>query len=120
VLVAGDTRVVPGGEPRGAERAGQLEHGVEAHLAVAAHARVGRAPGGVALEEAIDHLGPEALAQVERYVRDAHAVGELPRSPDRLGRAARLVAVGRGIGPQLERDGHDLVAGVERELRGGR
>ena len=76
VLVARDARVVAGGEPRGAEGVGQLEHRVEAHLAVAAHARVRRAPGGVAVEEAVDHLGAEALAQVEREVRDAHPVGE--------------------------------------------
>ena len=44
VLVARDARVVAGGEPGRAERAGERQHRVEAHLAVAAHARVGRAP----------------------------------------------------------------------------
>ena len=73
VLVARDARVVTGGEPSGAEAVGQLEHRVEANLTVAAHARVRSAARGVAVEEVVHHLGAEALAQVERDVRDAHA-----------------------------------------------
>ena len=120
MLVARDARVVAGGEPGGAERLRELEHRVEADLAVAAHARVRGAAGGVAVEEAVHDLGAEALAQVEREVRDAHAMGELARAAHGLRRAAALLAVGAGVGPQLERDRHDLVAGVERELsRGG-
>ena len=42
------------------------------------------------------------------------------RAPvDRLRRAAGALAVGGRVGPQLERDREHLVAGVERELRGG-
>ena len=35
------------------------------------------------------------------------------------GEQQQLLAVGGRVGPQLERDRHDLVAGVERELGGG-
>ena len=42
VLLVGDPRVVPGGEGVSAEVLGELEHRVEADVAVAADARVGR------------------------------------------------------------------------------
>jgi hypothetical protein len=116
MLVAGDARVVTGGEPGRAQRVGQLQHGVEAHLTVAAHARVRRAARCVAVQEAVDDLSPEALAQVERDVRDAHAVGEVASAAHRLGRAAALLTVGAGIRPELEGDRDDLVPGVQREL----
>ena len=119
MLVARDARVVAGGELRGAERAGDREHRVEADVAVAAHARVGRAALGVALQEVVHDLGAEALAQVEREVRDAHAVGERAGAGHGLGRAAAELAVGGRVGPQLERHGDHLVARVERELRSG-
>ena len=35
----------------------------------------------------------------------------------RVGRAAALGAVALGVGPELERDRHDLVPGLERQLR---
>jgi hypothetical protein len=53
---------VAGGEPGGAERVRELEHGIEAKLAVAAHARVRRPAGGVARDEVVDHFGAKALA----------------------------------------------------------
>ena len=46
-------------------------------------------------------------------------MGERAGAGHRLRRAAAALAVGGRVGPQLERDGHHLVAGVERELRGG-
>ena len=111
-----DACVVPGREARRTEGVRQREHLIEAHLAVAAHARVGGAAGRVAVEEVVDHLGAEALPHVEGHVRDAHAVGEPPRAEHRLRRAAALFAVGCRVGPQLERDRHDLVPGVQRQL----
>jgi hypothetical protein len=60
---------VAGRQPGSSERGGQLEHRIEAHLAVAAHAGVGGASGRVAGDEAVDDLGAEAIAQVERQVR---------------------------------------------------
>jgi hypothetical protein len=59
---------VPGGEPSRPERVSELQHRVEAHLAVTAHARVRRATGGVARDEAVDHLGAKTLTQVERLL----------------------------------------------------
>ena len=82
VVVVGDARVVPGGEPGGAQVAGQFEHRVEADVAVAAHARIGRAALGVAVEEIVDHLGPEA----RRAGRASRAACPIPwaraRAPD--------------------------------------
>jgi hypothetical protein len=110
---------VAGGQAGGAEVLGEVQHRVEADAAVAAHARVRGAAGGVAVDEGVDHIGAEALAQIEREVRDAHAMSERAGSGHRLRRAAGARAVGAGVGPELERDRHDLVASVERQLRGG-
>ena len=86
VLVARDARVVTCSKASGAEEVGQLEHRVKTNLTVAAHARVRSAAGGVAVEEVVHHLGAEALAQVERDVRDAHAAAR--------GRARRALPAG--------------------------
>jgi hypothetical protein len=66
--------VVAGRELGGAEAAGEVEHGVEAHVAVAAHARVGRQPVRVLVEPRGHDARAELLAQVEREVRQAHPV----------------------------------------------
>jgi hypothetical protein len=119
LAVARDPRIVARGEAGGAERSRQLEHGVEADEAVAAHARVGGAAGLVLGQEVVHHRAAELVAQVEGEVGNAHALGEAPGPDHGLGRAAALLAVRGGVGPQLEGHGHHLVAGVERELRGG-
>ena len=80
------------------------------------HAGVGRAALGVTLEELVDHGLAEALAEVEREVRNAHPVRERAGAGHRLRRAAALLAVGGGIRPQLERHGHHVLAGVEGQL----
>ena len=118
--IARDAGVVTGREPGGAERVRELEHRVEAHLTVAANARVRGQAGRVAVEELVDNAGAKALAQVERQVREPHVVGQPAGAEHGLRRAAALVPIRGGVGPQLERDGDHLVARVERELRGGR
>ena len=97
--------VVAGGQRRGAEAVGEGEHGVQAHVAVAAHARVGRQPGGVIGQPRLDDAGAELVAQVEGEVRKAHAVGEGARAAHRAGRAARALGVVVGVAPELERHG---------------
>ena len=96
MAIAGDPRVVSRGEPRRTEALCELQHGVEANRAVAAHAGIGCLAGRVAADEAVHNLGAEALAQVERDVWDAHAVSQGARPGNRLGRAARALAVGAG------------------------
>ena len=104
------------GKPRRPEALGQFEHYVEADVPVAGDARVGGASLGVARDEAIDDLRAKAVAHVECDVRDAHLVSKLARAGHRLRRAAGALAVAGRVGPELEGHGHDLVAGVEREL----
>ena len=111
--------VVAGREPgAGPETLGQLEHRVEAHVAVAAHAWVRRQPRGVVVEEGLDDAGAELLAQVEGEVRDAHSVRQRPGAAHRLSRAARALAVVGRIGPQLEGDRRDIASGARLEQRG--
>ena len=62
----------------------------------------------------LDHAGAELVAQVEREVRQAHAVRERARAADRVGRAARALAVVLGVAPQLERHRDDLAVGAQR------
>ncbi len=73
---------------------------------------------GVLGHEVVDHLLAERSTKVEREMRQAHAMGERARSGDGLRRAAAPGPVRRRIGPELERHAHDVVARVERELRG--
>ena len=73
----------------------------------------------VAGEEVVDHVGAEALAQVEREVREAHRVRQRARAVTACGEQQLLLAVVRRVRPQLERHGDDVVARVERELGGG-
>ena len=65
-----------GGQRARAEAVGEVEHRVEAHAAVAAHARVRRQAGGVVGHPRVDDARAELVAQVERQVRQAHAVRE--------------------------------------------
>ena len=58
--------------------------------------------------------GAERVAQVEREVRQAHAVREAARGRDGAGRAARLLAVVERVAPQLERDRDGVVPGAQR------
>ena len=105
-VVAGfrDPRVVARGQPVGAEAVGEVEHRVEADVAVAAHARVGGLSGGERGDERLDHAGAELVAQIDREVRKAHRVRERARLRDRGGRAAAALGVVLPVGPQLERD----------------
>jgi hypothetical protein len=106
---------VAGGQRRGAEAIGEGEHGVQAHVAVAAHARVGGQAGGVLGQPGVDDAGAELGAQVEAEVRQPHGVGDGARDAHRAGRAARALGVVVGVAPQLERHG----GGVRSAAQGG-
>ena len=116
VGVAGDARVVAGGEAGGAQLLREREHGVEADVAVAAHARVRRAPGLVLADVVVDHLLLEVRARIESDMRRTHPVGERTGVDHGLRRAAAPRAVGARVRPQLEGHGHDVVAFVEGSL----
>jgi hypothetical protein len=63
-------------------------------------------------EERLDDAGAELLAQVEREVRQAHAVRHGAGQAHGVRRAARRLGVIVRIGPQLERHGDRLAAGA--------
>ena len=67
-------------------------------------------PSRVLGQVRVDDAGAERVAQVEREVRQAHAVGEHPRVPHRAGRAAAALGVVLGVAPQLERHARDVRA----------
>jgi hypothetical protein len=64
----------------------------------------------VVVEPRRHDAGAELLAQVEREVRQAHAVRERAGDAHRVRGAARRLGVVRLVGPQLERDGDRLAA----------
>ena len=55
---------------------GQRQHRVEADLAVAPHAGVGREPGGVLVQAGLHHARAELVAQIDREMGKAQAVRE--------------------------------------------
>ncbi len=116
--VLGDPRVVPGRQRGGADAVGELEHRVEPHVAVAAHARVRRLAARVGGQERVDDAGPELGPQVEREVRQAHPVRDRAGDPDRVRRAARRLGVVGLVGPQLERHRGGVRADQQRRDRG--
>ena len=113
-------RVVARGEVGGAERVRQREHGVEADVAVAAHAGVRRVPRRVLGDPRLDHAGPERGPLVEREVRQAHPVRERAGVADGARRAARGARVVLGVGPQLERHRDGRAPGAGAQQRGDR
>ena len=106
-----------GGELRRTETAGEGEHRVEAHVAVAAHARVRRQPRGMVGQERRDDARGESGAQVEREVRQPHPMSHRAREPHGVRRAARGLGVVGLVAPQLERHRDGLVARARDEQR---
>ena len=113
---AADAGVVAGGDPaRRRSRSANAASAANRNDAVAAHARVGRAPGAVLGDELLHHLVVELLAQVEADVRHPERVAGRPRRAHRLRRAAGALAVGRaGVDPQPQGDADRLEAGLDR------
>ena len=77
----------------------------DAEVAVAGRAGVRRAPCLVVVEERLHDDLAEAVARIERDVRDAERVAGGARPPHGVGRAARARRIrGLGIDPQAQRD----------------
>ena len=113
--VLAHARVVACGEAGRADPAGEREECGEAEAAVAADAGVGRLSPLVARDEGPDDGAAEALAQVERHVRRAELVTELPGGHDRGRRAAGAFPVGPGgIHPEAKGHTDRLASGVAR------
>ncbi len=74
----GHARVVACGQSPAPQTVGQLEHGVEANVAVAAHAGIGRLTRGITRDEWLHDSFPELVAQVEREVGKPHRVRHGP------------------------------------------
>jgi hypothetical protein len=108
-------RVVPGRHRVEPQRERPVEHGRELDPLVAAHARVGRAPGGVLGDEVVNDVGLEPLAHVpdvERHVEDV--CGAL-RVAGVLARAAAPAAgpQGRRGAGQGKVHAGDVMAGID-------
>ena len=97
--VVGAPRVVAGRQRRGAEPVGELEHRIEADVAVAAHAGIRGQAVGVLAQPGIDDPVAKLVAQVEREVRHAEAVREAPGAAHGGRRAAGALGVVVDIGP---------------------
>ena len=113
-----DARVVAGPEDVGTGPRGEGDEDVEAERSVAAHARVRRQALRVALDERLDDLGAELLAQIERDVRQPEPVAGLARGDDGVGRAAGALGARAGrVEPEAERDA-DRVRGRAQQGHG--
>ncbi len=117
-LVAVDARVVAGRELASSQPGGEIEHRVEAHRAVAAHARVGREASRVIGQPRLHDAGAKLGAQVDREMGHAEIVRERASAAHGLSGAAAGLAVVGGVRPQLERDRHRLVSHSGGEQRG--
>ena len=104
--VGADARIVAGGEPAGAERAGALPEDAELEVPVAARAGVRGAPGHVLGDEGTDHAPLELVGEVEDVVREAEAVGDRARVVEVVEGAAASAAVRC----EAKRDADHLVA----------
>jgi hypothetical protein len=111
--VRSSSNVVPGRERIGAEVQGELEQVLELDPLVAANAGDGRASGGVAVGEILNHRRPETLLEVEHVMRDVETLGDQARVPDVLaGAAGALAPEGAPVVVELERDTDHLIAGL--------
>ena len=115
-----DLGVVAGRDGVEAERERLLEQGGELDALVAAHARVGRAAGGVLGDEVVDDVELEALAEVPDVERDAEQVRGAARIHRVLDRAAAAGAGAQGAGVAAQREVHaDHVVARLDGARGG-
>ena len=113
--VVGHPRVVAGGERRRAPSASaSVEHRVQAHVAVAADARVRGLPRRVAGQERLDDARAELRPQVEREVREAHAVRDRRASRTASARAAGGGGVVLVVAPELQRHRDGVLADEQR------
>src|SRR3546814_9908683 len=93
-----------GGQRGGAEIAGGVEQVAELHPLIAAHARDGRRPGEVGVDEIVHYVGAEAVLVIEHVMRDADPVGDPARIVDVLAGATRPgPSRGRPVVVELQR-----------------
>ena len=108
--------VMPGRHRLRAEVARQGQQIRELHRHVAADAGHRRLPGGVAVGEVADHGTSEPGLRVDHVVRDAEAVGHVPRVVDVLpGAAGTPAASGGAVVVKLQGDADHLVPGLVQQ-----
>ena len=91
----------------------RLQQPVELDLAVAHHARIGRAAREIFRNEIADDACAEIGAQIDNIKRKTHPLGNPPRILEIIVRAASsatLRRLRRRIGREAHRDADDLVA----------
>jgi flagellar hook-length control protein FliK len=82
----------------------------EFHAAVAFYARNGRLARDIAVDEAVNHLLPEAGFVIQHVMRNADAIGHRLGVVDVLSGATRALAVDGGtVVVELQRHAHDIV-----------
>src|SRR5580692_12350869 len=106
-----------GGDDVEAETMRAFEQQVEFNVSVALDARIGRATGGVGLDEGRDDVALELLGVVEDVVIDAEHLGDAACVVHVRDRATARV---RYPTPELQRGAHDFVALLEQETGGDR
>jgi hypothetical protein len=102
---------VPCGDVVTAEFVRLAQQRVELDVAIALHARVGRAPAAVLVDEVADDRVGEGASEVQHIVRDAKPPCDTTRILHRAQRAATAMSrVRMRLLPNLHRDADDLEA----------
>ena len=117
VSVVVDAGVVAGGDGIRPQFPRRVEEILELDLAVAQHVRVGRAAGGVFVEEMAEHPVPVLLREVAEADRNAE------RPADRHRVAAIVLGAafpGSVVGPVLHEQSGDFIARIAQQQRGDR
>jgi len=100
-------RVMAGRDPIGAQRDRVIEEGAELDFAIAQHVGVGRATGGVIVEEMGEHALAILGGEIHRFELDADDVGH-GRCIDEI-LARRAVFVGVVVLPVLHEETDDVI-----------
>ena len=111
-----------GGHEVGAKRLGLGQERIELDELVAAHAGVWRSAAAVFLDEVVDDVAAERIAEVDDVVRHAEHRADAAGILDRAQRTTSVFALDDAnifaLGPDVQRDADDAMS-LAREQRGG-
>ena len=113
--IVDEPRVMTGGDIIGALFFGPAQERAEFEVAIARHARIGRAAVQVVLGKRLDHGVGELLAQIEQGMRNAQMLSDFLGAAMIRTNPRPLLAL-----PHAQRDADDLMPLLHQQRRGHR